>query len=66
MMRWRRQIRPPAATLSHVRTEEEKEDQKEEKEDQKDEKEEQKEGKEEEPKEEKEKPGQVQKEEEGR
>ena len=59
MMRWRRQIRPPAATLSHVRTEEEKEDQKEEKE-------EQKEGKEEEPKEEKEKPGQVQKEEEGR
>ena len=58
-MRWRRQIRPPAATLSHVRTEEEKEDQK-------DEKEEQKEGKEEEPKEEKEKPGQVQKEEEGR
>ena len=59
MMRWRRQIRPPAATLSHVRTEEEKEDQK-------DEKEEQKEGKEEEPKEEKEKPGQVQKEEEGR
>lgn len=58
-MRWRRQIRPPAATLSHVRTEEEKEDQKEEKE-------EQKEGKEEEPKEEKEKPGQVQKEEEGR
>ena len=58
-MRWRRQTRPPAATLSHVRTEEEKEDQK-------DEKEEQKEGKEEEPKEEKEKPGQVQKEEEGR
>ena len=58
-MRWRRQIRPPAATLSHVRTEEEKEDQK-------DEKEEQKEGKEEEPKEEKEKPGQVQKEEAGR
>ena len=59
MMRWRRQIRPPAATLSHVRTEEEKEDQKEEKE-------EQKEGKEEEPKEEEEEPGQVQKEEEGR